>query len=68
MHLDERNFKCEICERGFIHKSELKYHMLSHTHVKERPCPICNKLFARTNQVTKHLKQVHNVRRNVYQT
>ena len=46
VHSCKRDFQCEVCDKQFSHKDDLKLHMLIHTKVKAHECDICNKEFA----------------------
>jgi len=47
---------CEICSRNFRWKSQLSYHMRSHTQVKEFTCRFCNKGLSQLSSLRRHLR------------
>ncbi|XP_067118156.1 zinc finger protein 43-like, partial [Centruroides vittatus] len=53
---EERPFKCDICNKGFKWKEQVKHHKT--THIEERPfkCDICNKSFKLKGQLKSHQK------------
>ena len=52
-HLNQRNYKCEPCDKSFAYHSGLQYHLNSIHGKNMMPCPYCDKKFI------KHLLQDH---------
>ena len=59
LHIGEKDFQCEVCEKNFSQKHHLKYHMLTHTKVKIHGCDICMKKFSRKDNLDFHFRTVH---------
>ena len=52
--LKNRSFKCELCPRSFIRKSQLKNHQPIHTQEQPFHCVECGKRFKRFNHLVRH--------------
>uniref|UniRef100_A0A3P9GXT0 C2H2-type domain-containing protein n=1 Tax=Oryzias latipes TaxID=8090 RepID=A0A3P9GXT0_ORYLA len=63
IHTGAEKLKCDLCDRAFIRKQDLKQHMFSHTHERQIQCPKCNKNFLKTNHLKKHMNS-HEGRRD----
>uniref|UniRef100_A0A3B5AJ89 C2H2-type domain-containing protein n=1 Tax=Stegastes partitus TaxID=144197 RepID=A0A3B5AJ89_9TELE len=63
IHTGAEKLKCDLCDRTFIRKHDLKQHMFSHTHERRIQCPKCNKHFLKTNHLKKHMNS-HEGRRD----
>ncbi|KAK4315131.1 hypothetical protein Pmani_013623 [Petrolisthes manimaculis] len=59
-------FVCNICDKGFIWKSQYTIHMATHTGVKPVLCDICGRSFAHKVAVGKHKWQEHNENNKKY--
>lgn len=55
-HTGTKGFQCEVCDKRFYHKSDLKRHMLTHTKLKTRECDICKKKFAKKSSLVKYFR------------
>lgn len=58
-HTNERNFKCEICGKGFLIKQLLKYHQARHAKDYKIKCAICKKGFYVMSAFKKHYAVHH---------
>lgn len=57
LHLGDKPYKCDICDRKFRLNSTCKRHWQRiHSGTKPHKCSICSKAFATKNDVTKHLR------------
>ena len=56
VHTGKREHQCEVCEKKFSHKGNLKQHMLTHTKVKAHECDICKKKFSVKSSLVTHLE------------
>ena len=55
-NLDERRYKCNICEKKFLCKSKVARHMVTHTGEKPHKCGICEKSFALKHTLKRHIR------------
>ena len=55
-HLDEKRYKCNICEKKFLCKSKVARHMVTHTGEKPHKCGICEKSFALKETLKRHIR------------
>ncbi|XP_043546522.1 zinc finger protein 438-like isoform X3 [Chiloscyllium plagiosum] len=57
--LDEQEYKCHVCNRGF----QLKHHLQDHLniHSKSRPycCRVCHKAYSHSGSLSTHMKRCH---------
>jgi len=62
IHTEERNFVCEICERGFVEQWQLQKHMKIHGNQKDFECTEegCTKTFRFSANLSQHMK-IHKV-------
>ena len=63
-HLDpeDREFKCEICFKGFISKRKLQEHVLTHAKIKPFKCEFCNQAFSNHSGHRQHMmRKVKNI-------
>lgn len=58
-HFEIREHKCDHCERGFFTRQELEAHIRIHTGEKPFLCQFCNKSFARSHHLKRHMDTVH---------
>ncbi|KAK5800059.1 hypothetical protein VI817_002271 [Penicillium citrinum] len=52
-HLDDRPYKCDVCEKEFVRGHDLKRHLKTHTGKKPYICA-CGARFARHDALTRH--------------
>jgi hypothetical protein len=50
--------RCNICNRGFLNKSNIKVHLRTHTGEKPFRCEVCSKAFRQKAHLIKH-QQMH---------
>jgi len=60
-----KNFKyhCQYCLKGFIQVGEKVAHERTHTGEKPVACSMCEKRFARQEQLRRHIKRTHSKRK-----
>lgn len=61
IHLSERKFKCNVCEKAFKREIELKEHMATHTGDVLYNCEYCTKTFNSKANMYAHTKRSHSV-------
>lgn len=54
LHLEESPHKCQVCNRSFNQRSNLKTHLLTHTDHKPYECGTCGKVFRRNCDLRRH--------------
>ncbi|KAJ5674131.1 hypothetical protein N7462_009570 [Penicillium macrosclerotiorum] len=52
-HLDDRPYKCDVCDKKFVRGHDLKRHLKTHTGKKPFACR-CGASFARQDALTRH--------------
>ena len=58
-HIQNKQIKCEFCDKSFIGADYLKSHMVQHSDVKKFTCTVCDKNFHWSSNLISHL-EVHN--------
>ena len=61
MHSEDqpKQFRCEVCKKGFHNYAVYKYHSVIHTGEKPNVCEYCGKGFAQSKNLEGHIKGVH---------
>uniref|UniRef100_A0A1B0D2D0 C2H2-type domain-containing protein n=1 Tax=Phlebotomus papatasi TaxID=29031 RepID=A0A1B0D2D0_PHLPP len=57
--LPKSQFTCDHCGKDCLDKKSYKGHILSHSDVRNVPCPVCQKMYKSEDHVKAHMK-VHN--------
>lgn len=60
VHMDERNFHCDICEKKFLDARTLDDHICTHTGEKPFSCDFCDMRFTQASSLRSHIKNKHN--------
>lgn len=56
MHNTDRPFRCELCDKGFVEKYELRAHTrLVHSDRKPFECTFCDQKFSTNSTLSMHL-------------
>ena len=69
-HLNLKQFRCDVCEKGFNQMSQLKNHAVIHLNkssefrhipswAKPKQCDICQKMFSDSKSLKKHVQAIH---------
>ncbi|XP_038671884.1 zinc finger protein 28-like isoform X1 [Scyliorhinus canicula] len=56
--MEEKRFKCHICDKGFVNSTKLLRHRMIHTGEKPFRCDVCEKSFSQFATLRQH-QQVH---------
>lgn len=56
VHLQERNFECNICSSRFFSKELLNRHVVIHTGERKFRCEVCGKSYVRRKNLKEHLR------------
>ena len=60
VHEDQKNYKCDLCDKAFTQIWNLKTHINSvHEGLKNHKCDLCDKNFSEAGNLKKHIKSVH---------
>lgn len=52
---DTRLYKCDICNKSFIRKQDIKHHVLEHIEENLYKCDLCYKYFTTKRELDKHI-------------
>ena len=56
IHNELKQFKCELCEKGFTQSRYLYRHMRTHTGSKPFKCELCEKGFTKSSNLSRHMR------------
>lgn len=63
IHNSERAFQCPHCQKSFVQKNHLRYHLASKhgdsVNQTSHDCEFCDKKFAFPFQLKKHKEKIH---------
>ncbi|XP_078536617.1 uncharacterized protein LOC144822678 [Lissotriton helveticus] len=54
MHMRERRFACNVCDKGFINETLYVRHKKGHTSLRAYPCETCKKCFTQKGTFLQH--------------
>jgi uncharacterized Zn-finger protein len=55
IHVGQKNFVCEICQKAFLLRAHLTRHYVIHTGQKDYTCLLCNKQFTQASNLKQHM-------------
>lgn len=55
IHSNVQTLSCDVCQKKFSRRDNLKTHMLTHTGVRQFECSICKKCFAYKHVLKNHM-------------
>ncbi|XP_067632882.1 uncharacterized protein [Eurosta solidaginis] len=58
-HTKEFEWLCPFCSKGFVNRRDMEKHQMVHTGERKIICEKCGKRFRLKNQMTEHVKTVH---------
>ncbi|XP_052068582.1 zinc finger protein ZFP2-like [Mytilus californianus] len=58
-HTFDFNFKCQICGKGFVSKTNYKQHQVRHLKIKKHQCNFCRRKFLFKLSCVGHMKMKH---------
>ncbi|TRY64015.1 hypothetical protein TCAL_05574 [Tigriopus californicus] len=61
IHSGEKTFKCPVCNKGFVEKSQMTRHKLIHTDEMPFACSKCDFKTKRKDKLKSHLLRIHGI-------
>lgn len=61
-HYDIRPYSCEICNKAYAEKYDLKMHKRIHNNIRPFQCSECDKSFTQRCQLESHMTYGHNAK------
>lgn len=66
IHLGEKRFQCNYCDRLFSFRQDLKVHINRHEGIRPYSCKLCPKSFYLSSNLKEHMESIHlNAKRHV---
>ncbi|KAI8427110.1 hypothetical protein MSG28_014738 [Choristoneura fumiferana] len=65
VHMGEKNYRCDQCDKSFPEKRYLERHALAHMDIRNFACDLCGKRFKWKKNLYTHMDIHMNVRRHV---
>lgn len=62
IHLNEKPFRCQLCNKKFTQKSDLAKHTYTHSGIKPFLCLTCEKPFSQSSNLYTHMKRIHKIK------
>ena len=59
VHLNEREFECDMCDLKFLTACQLKYHQTAHSDDRPFLCDQCDASFKRKKALREHIMSMH---------
>jgi len=60
VHENQKNYKCEFCDKSFARKEHLTKHIYTiHEGRKDHKCDFCQKLFSSDGNKKQHVNKIH---------
>lgn len=56
-HINNRDFKCQVCDKQLVSFEGLKLHLRSHAEEQQHVCDICGKAFSQAYRLRVHMAQ-----------
>jgi hypothetical protein len=54
-HAEKKEFKCDLCMKGFHLKESYQFHLVTHDKSKRKHCDTCLKTFVKESQLKQHV-------------
>lgn len=59
VHMKQKTFQCQICDKIFNYKNSYIYHQRHHTGEKPYQCYLCGVAYSTSSKLSKHMKGTH---------